>query len=45
MLGSPTKNGPVVQQTSLPSTNLDDKDIPGLVNALAGITINNARGS
>ncbi|KAH0838490.1 SprT-like family-domain-containing protein [Lanmaoa asiatica] len=45
MVGSATRNGPVIQRTSPPSTNtnLNDEDIPGLVNALRGISINNTK--
>lgn len=43
MVGSPAKNGPVMEQTSPPSTNLGDKDILGLMNTLEGISINDTR--
>ena len=43
MVGSPTKNGPAMQQTSPPSTKFGDKDILDLVNALRGISIDDAR--
>ncbi|KAF8559299.1 hypothetical protein OG21DRAFT_1519235 [Imleria badia] len=42
MVGSPTKNGPMMQRTSPPSTNIVDEGIPGLVNALRGVSINDA---
>lgn len=45
MVGSPTRNGPVTQQTSVPLTNLGGDNISGLVNALKGISINNPRDS
>lgn len=39
MVVNPTRDSPVMQQTSIALPDPDDKDISGLVDALGGIAI------